>query len=160
MLMVDLGSLEWFIRYMRLRDSGVVPTVTPFEFLPSQCAMAAFWGPKASNGWTFSNHGNPLNENYVRQLMMRVLQIQWPISGILPFHFARALMAKSLGIDVSWTEFACRQTHPHQSHTRIPRILLKFADLNSPLLRLHVILPNILIKVSHSLEVHVVRVIG
>lgn len=151
LLLVDPGSPEWFIRYMRLRNIGVVPTVTPTEFLPSRRAMAAFWGPKASTGWTFHDHGSPEYENYVRQLLMRVLQIQWPADGILPFQFARGVMAEAVGMDVSWAEFAYLQTH-----TRIPRILPEYRDLNSPLPRLPVVLPNKRIEVcsNHNLRFH------
>ena len=147
LLLVDPGSLEWFIRYMQLRDKGVIPTVTPPEFLPSRRAMAAFWGPKTAHGWTFHDHNTPGYENYVRQLLMRVLQQQWPVSGILPVNFARGVMAEALGIPVSWAEFAFRCTHPHQSHTGIPRILPEYRDLMAPLPRLAIILPSFPIKV-------------
>lgn len=152
MLLVEPGSLEWFVRYMRLRDTGVIPTVTPSEFLPSGPAMAAFWGPKSANGWYFHDHGNPLYEIYARELLMRVLQTRWPLTGIMPVHFARGLMAEAMGVDVSWAQFAYGQTHPHQSPTSEVRILPQFRTLPAPLHRLTIVLPDHRIQVRPLLN--------
>ena len=150
MLLVDPGSLDWYIRWMRLGDSGIIPTITPKEFFPSRRAMAAFFGPKTEAGWTFHNHGDLAYEAYVRELLRRVLQINWPLSGVMPFHFARGLVAEALGAEVSWAEFAYRQTHPHQSRSGGVRILPQFSDLKEPLYRLTIELPNRRIPVRYK----------
>ena len=146
----DPASLEWFISYMKLRHRGVVPSVTPTEYFPSRRSMARFWGPKASNGWTFNNHGDFIYEYYARSLYNRVLQQPWPISRVLPFHFARGLMAEALGVEVSWAEFGYKMCHPHQSHTGIPRVFDEFLALNGPLPDLAMVLPTFDIQVSFS----------
>ena len=138
---VEPASLEWFVEFMMLRDNGVVPSVTPTELLPSRRAMARFWGPKTDKGWTFHNHGDVIYKYYARCLYNSVLQNPWPISEVLPFHFARGLMAEALGIEVSWAEFGYKMCHPYQSRTGIPRILPQFETLSSPLPDLAMVLP-------------------
>ena len=140
--MVEPASLEWFIDYMRLPDSGVVPSVTPSPLLPSRRSMARFWGPKAAKGWTFHNHGCMIYEYYARSLFNRVLQIPWPILGVPPFHFARGLMAEALGVEVSWAKLAYKMCHPYQSRTGIPQIMEDFRTLTAPLPELGIVIPK------------------
>ena len=101
--------------------------------LPSREAMAEFYGPKMASGFVFIDHGNPRYEVYARELFTRVLQIPWPISSVIPFHFARGLMAEAADLDINWAEFAYKVTHPHQSHSGVPRILPAYEDLLEPL---------------------------
>ena len=142
------GSLEWFVVYMNLRDSGAIPSVTPTTYFPDRCAMARFWGPKASTGWTFDNHGDVIYEYYARSLFNRVLQKTWPLSGVLPFHFARGLMAEALGVDISWAEFGYKMCHPHQSRLDVPRIQPDLCSLTAPLPDLAIVIPRFDLEVS------------
>ena len=142
MTVVEPSSIEWFVAYMRLHNRGCIPTVTPSEFMPGRRALAAFWGPRSSLGFMFNDQGVPAYEVYVRSLFSRVLQLPWPMSGVLPFHFARGLMVEALGVEVNWAEFGYRSTHPHQSHSGIPRILPEFAALITPLPPLAIVMPH------------------
>ena len=127
---------------MGLPSEGVVPTTTPTAEMPSQLALAQFFGPKQKSGFSFENHGNPAYEMYVRELHRRVLQKQFPISWVLPFHFARGLVAEAVGMPVAWAEFAYKQIHPHQSHSGKFRILPEFENISVPLPPLIVVRPR------------------
>ncbi|KAG0618995.1 hypothetical protein M758_4G108000 [Ceratodon purpureus] len=61
-----------------------------------------------SSGFTFMDQGIPAYEVYVRQLFVRVHQLLWPISGVLPFYFASHLLVEALGIEVNWADYASR----------------------------------------------------
>lgn len=148
MAMVEPSSLPWFVACMRLHNRGVIPSVTPSEFMPGHKALAAFWGPRSSLGYIFNDHGVPAYEIYVRQLFSRVLQLPWPMSAVLPFHFARGLLVEALGVEVNWATFGYNSTHPHQSNSSIPRILPEFRALVSPLPALAIVMPAVDIAVS------------
>ena len=137
----ELGVIPWFTHFMGLRNEGLTPTVCPTELLPSRAEMDEFWGPRTSTGWAFDNHGNEDYEIYVRELYTRVMQLNWPVSQVMQFHFARALVAEAKGQDINWAEFAYLKTHPHQSHSGIPRILPEFVDIAVPLKPLAKVLP-------------------
>lgn len=142
MALVEESSVAWFVEFMRLHNRGVIPTVTPTEFMPSKKALVEYFGPRCGRGYTFDDQGIPAYEIYVRQLFSRVLQQPWPMSGILPFHFARGLMVEALGMEVNWADFAFRITHPHQSHSGIPRILPEYKSLVEPLPALTLVMPR------------------
>ena len=131
--MPEQCSIPWFTTFMALLNSGVVPTVTPPDQLPSRQALLQFWGRKDRHGVTFINHKNPSYALYVRELYNRVLQLKWPLNGVIPFHFARGLMAEAVGLAVNWAEFAFKQTHLHQSHISLPRILPEYECMANPL---------------------------
>ena len=122
----EAGSIPWFIEFMGLLDRGVIPTVTAAELMPNRAPLAELWGLKHGNGFTFRSFGCAEYKEYVRILSLRVLQVPWPVSGAIPFHFAQGLVAEAHGMDVNWAEFAFKMTHQHQSHTGLPRILPKF----------------------------------
>ncbi|KAG0605737.1 hypothetical protein M758_9G084200 [Ceratodon purpureus] len=142
MAMVEPSSIPWFIAFMRLHCRGLIPTVTPSEFMPGHKELAEFWGPRSPLGFTFSDHGLPGYEIYVRQLFSRVLQLPWPSTGVLPFNFARGLLVEALGVEVNWAEFGYRATHPHQSHSGIPRVLPEYRGLVRPLRALALVMPR------------------
>lgn len=148
---MDHCSIPWFTTFMALSNDGVVPTVTPTHLLPSRVALAQFWGGKQGSGYTFIDHGNPEYGLYVRELHLRVLQLPWPLSGVIPHHFARGLLAEAMGISVNWAEFAYKQTHPHQSHSVYPRVLPVFENLSEPLPVLAKVFPIPGFKVSFTL---------
>lgn len=135
---------------MSLHNFGLVPTVTPTELLPTRPQMREFWGTKTNGGFVFYNHDNPRYEAYVKELHTRVLQVNWPISGVISFHFARGLCAEAYGIEINWAEFAYKSTHPHQSHSSIPRVLPEFVEISEPLALLLKVLPLDLPEVSTS----------
>ena len=137
----DLASIPWFAHFMGLNDEGLVPTVTHTELMPSRWEMLEFWGQKSGAGFTFDYQGNEDYEVYIRNLFTRVMQLNWPVSGVVPFHFARSVVAEAKGIEINWAVFAYKQTHPHQSHTRIPRVLPEFTNITTPLENLVKILP-------------------
>lgn len=134
-------SVPWFVVYLRLHNRGVTPSVTPNEFMPSKPALIEYWGPRASTGYLFSDRGIPGYELYVKELFRRVLQLPWPVTGVLPYHFARGLLVEALGVEVNWAEFVYRKTHPHQSNSTLPRILPEFRALRSPLPALALVMP-------------------
>lgn len=135
-------SFAWFRVYMQLPGNGIVPMVTPNELMPSREIMAMYWGPKTSSGFTFHNHGSWEFEEYVRELYSRVLQQKWPQNSLLPFHFARGLVAEAMDQDVNWAEFAVKVTHPHQwRHSSAPRLLPEYAELTAPLPPLKKVIP-------------------
>lgn len=148
---LEAASLRWFVVFMQLPDAGLLPTVTPTEYLPSRPALAQFFGPKYGSGYVFENHGDADYEEYVKTLYSRVLQLRWPVNGVVSFHFARALLAEAMHLDVNWAEFGFKSTHPHQSRTRIPRVLPEFEDLQSPLDPLTKIVPRIPFEVSYRI---------
>ena len=115
--------------------------VSPTELLPSRVDMADFLGPKNGAGYIFENHGDLRYEEYVRELFKPVVQVNWPASGILPFHFARGVVAEALGMEIDWAELAYKITHPHQSHSKIPRVLPEFKTLEEPLAPLPKVVP-------------------
>ena len=129
------------MKFMRLNNVGVVPSVTPPELMPSRVDLAHFCGPKSSTGFAFHSQDNPAYEEYIRDLYTRVLQVVWPISRVIPFHFARGLLAEARGMDVNWAEFVYKMTHPHQPHARLPRILPCFEALTAPLQPLQKVIP-------------------
>ena len=137
----ELASIKWFAEYMALENTGLVPSVSPTELLPSRVAMADFLGAKQGAGYEFDNHGSLLYEDYVKNLFTRVLQLKWPLSGVIPFHFARGLVAEASGTEIDWAEFAYIKTHPHQSHSGVPRVLPEFLALQTPLPRLNKVIP-------------------
>ncbi|KAG0616521.1 hypothetical protein M758_5G122000 [Ceratodon purpureus] len=140
-------SIAWFTTYMALPNSGVVPTVTPPEQLPSKVALARFFGPKYGSGYCFDNHGNTDFELYVKELHVRVLQLRWPITGVVPYNFARGIVAEAVGSAVNWAEFGYKQTHPHQARSSVPRILPEFVNLKYPLPPLVKVLPRVQLSV-------------
>ena len=146
---------------MALSNDGVVPTVTPTHLLPSRVALAQFWGGKQGSGYTFIDHGNPEYGLYVRELHLRVLQLPWPLSGVIPHHFARGLLAEAMGISVNWAEFAYKQTHPHQSRTGAFRLYPDFENIRHPLPPLLKVLPRTAFQVRHYhiIDLPIVRVI-
>ncbi|KAG0573394.1 hypothetical protein KC19_VG174900 [Ceratodon purpureus] len=52
-------------------------------------------------------------------------------------------MVQAFGIEVNWAEFGFRQTHPHQSHSEVPRILPEFSALTTPLPTLAIVMPHV-----------------
>ena len=86
---------------MSLNNVGLVPSVTPTELLPNRAEMTEFWGTKSNGGFVFDNQGDPEYEVYVKDLHTRVLQLNWPITGVIPFHFARGLVAEAQGIEIN-----------------------------------------------------------
>ena len=120
MAQFEAASIGWFVEFMRLSNRGVIPSVTLSELMPTRHQLAEFWGPKDGHGYIFKNFGSEAYEHYVRILLLRVLQTPWPLSGAIPFHFAKGLIAEAIGMDVDWAEFAFKVTHLHQSHTSIP----------------------------------------
>ena len=129
MAIPDLASIPWFVLFMGLHDSGLVPTASPSSCFTSRQALAVFWGQRCNSSYTFHNHGLPEYKTYVKDLFGRVLQLPWPLNGLLPFHFARALMVEALGLEISGAKFAFKATHPHQSRTGVPRVLEDFVNL-------------------------------
>ena len=152
----DPTSIPWFSEFMGLSSLGLVPTVTPTEYMPNQKQVAEFWGPKYESGFTFDSHGSAEYERYVQELFRRVLQVQWPVSGVLPIHFARGLLAEAMHMEVNWCEFAYKQMHPHQSPHRQPRLLPEFAGLCSPLEPLVKVIPHATMLVSTFLRSHLI----
>lgn len=148
MALPETCTVPWFVEFMRLCNRGLTPTVTPTEFMPSKRALLEFMGPKVGHGYTFHDQGVPEYALYVEELFRRVLQQPWPITGVLPFHFSRGLLAEAMGVEVNWAEFAFRATHPHQSRSTVPRLLPEFANLAAPLPPLNVIMPLTHGKVS------------
>ncbi|KAG0593682.1 hypothetical protein M758_UG010100 [Ceratodon purpureus] len=61
---------------------------------------------------------------------------------MLPFLFARALMAEGIGAEISWAEYAFKFIHPHQSRSGIPRVLPEFANITEPLHPLTKVIPS------------------
>ena len=147
MTIVEVSSVPWFIAYMRLHCRGVTPMVTPNELMPCRPAMVEYWGPRSAQGWTFNDQGLPGYELYVKELFCRVLQLPWPISGVLPYHFARGLVVEALGIEVNRADFAYRITRPHQSHSGIPRVLPEFKSLRAPLPAMTIVMPRLHLSV-------------
>ena len=144
----DESSIPWFHEVMRLHRNGLTPKVTPNEYMPSRPMLAEFWGPRAAAGYTFHDHGMAEYEAYVRELYGRVLQLPWPVSGLLPFHFARGLVVEAMGIEVNWCEYAYIVTHPPQSNRGVPRILRQYAGLIMPLPPLTLVRPRTKLQVS------------
>lgn len=140
-------SIPWFRLYMRLPGRGLVPMVMPNDVMPSRDVVAHFFGPRSSQGYTFDHHGNQAYEDYVRDLFTRVLQLKWPSTSVIPFHFARALVAEACDIEVNWAEFAFKQTHPRRNPPDTPRLLSVFSDLTDPLPPLRKVIPVSDIKV-------------
>ena len=126
---------------MRLNDEGVIPSVTPSEYMPSRPQLLEFMGQKHNSGYVFDSHGSPEYEDYVKELFVRVEQMNWPHNNVLPFHFSRGLLSEAMGTSVNWAEFAFKRTRPHQSRTRIPRVREDFAELQTPLHPLIKVLP-------------------
>lgn len=137
----DPSSIPWFVTYMRLHNNGIVPTVTPTEYMPSRPQLAHFFGPKYGSGYVFDSHGSVEYEEYVRELHVRVSQVNWPVNSVLSFHFARGLLAEAMGDEVNWAEFAFKVTHPHQSHTDVPRVFPDFENLDTPLHAIPKVIP-------------------
>ena len=81
-------SIPWFINFMRLHNSGVTPTVMPTEYMPLRLALAEFFDRKTATGFAFDDQGIPSYKVYVHDLFSRVLQLPWPLSGVLTFHFS------------------------------------------------------------------------
>lgn len=150
-------SITWFRVFMRLSGSDVVSTVAPNELMPSRFALSQFWGVKTGSGYVFQNHGNVEYEAYVRELFSRTLQLRWPLNSVLPFQFARALVAEAMEIDVNWVEFAFTQTHPHRHNSGLYRLLPEFTDLSQPLPPLNKIIPFINFKVGEGLKIFKLR---
>ena len=142
MAAVEESSVLWFVGFMRLHNRGVIPKVTPNEYMPSRPAMVDFFGPPSRRGYVFADQGLPEYAVYVRHLFSRVIQMPWPLSGVMPFHFARGLLVEAMGVEVNWAEFAFRQTHPYQSQSGIPRILPEFKSLQEPLPPLLMVMPR------------------
>ena len=84
----------------------------------------------------------------MKQLLPRVLQVPWPVSGAIPFHFARGLVCEAQGMDVNWAEFGFKMTHPHQSTSGIPRVLPEYANLELPLVNIRKVIPPFVPQVS------------
>ncbi|KAG0578021.1 hypothetical protein KC19_5G198400 [Ceratodon purpureus] len=143
---MEAASMPWFIHFMRLNSRGLTPTVTMTEDMPSRVAVAQFLGPKHRSGYIFDDQGMPEYESYVRELFRRVLQLPWPVSNTMPFHFARGMLAEAMGVEMNWAEFAYRSTHPHQSNARFPRVLLEFEEITEPLEPLIVVMPRVNIE--------------
>ena len=59
----------------------------------------------------------------------------------LAVHFAEALVAEAMGVDVNWAEFAFTQTHTHERHIPVPRLLPEFEGLMEPLTPLKKVIP-------------------
>lgn len=137
----EVASIPWFVEFMRLHNAGLIPGVSPADMLPSRPDISSFFGPKHGSGYIFDNHDSPEYEQYVRELFKRVLQLNWPVGNILPYGFARALVGEASGLEIDWAEFAYKQTHPHQSHSGVPRVLIEFSSLASPLPPLRKIIP-------------------
>lgn len=129
---------------MQLHDSGLIPTLTHSSLFPSRQAVAEFWGGRYNSSYAFDDHGSPAYEFYVKELYVRVLQQNWPINNMMNFHFARALCAEAMGLEINWAEYGFKATHPHQSRTGIPRLLPQFEMLPEPLPPLVKVLPGCL----------------
>ncbi|KAG0593578.1 hypothetical protein M758_UG000400 [Ceratodon purpureus] len=140
------ASIPWFIEFMRLYCRGLTPSVSTTQYMPSRRALAEFFGLRAASSFIFDDEGLPEYETYTRELFRRVLQLPWPGNSVLPFHFARGMLVEAMEVEVSWAEFAYRQTHPHQSHTGVPRVLPEFRDLKQPLDPLVVVMPRVNIQ--------------
>ena len=138
----EAASILWFVQYMGLPNVGIIPSVTPTEYLPSREALADFFGPKVNSGYTFDNFGDLMYEAYVMELYTRVLQVEWPANGVVTFHFARGLMSEAMDVDVNWAEFGFKMTHPHQSRSKGTRVLPLFENLDRPLPPLSKIVPR------------------
>lgn len=153
-----LASIPWFHEFMRLPNSGLTPTVSPAEYLPSRDDLARFFGPKHDSGFTFEDRGNAEYNLYVRELYMRVLQLPWPMNGVLQSHFARGLLAEAMGLDINWSEFGYKMTHPHeiQRFSNRPRVLDQFLDLRQPLPPLPKVLPSPEFQVSFFFRIVVI----
>lgn len=82
------------------------------------------------------------------ELYTRVLQVEWPVNGVISFHFARGLLAEAMGDEVSWAEFGYKATHPHQARSHGPRLLPKFETLDRPLQPLLKVVPRTRFEVS------------
>ena len=150
MASTDLVSIAWFSVYMRISNEGLTPTVSPTTHFPKKRELAAFWNGRSGAGYVFHNFGDIDYEDYVHELFKRVLQLEWPISGLLPFHFARGVMAEAMARDINWCEFAYKQTHPHQSRSGIPRVLPEYKQLRVPLRRLKKVVPKPFSEVCES----------
>ena len=146
----QVTSIQWFVVYMRLWNRGVTPTDTPSDYMPTMEALAEFWGPRTSTGFTFKDQGIPAYEVYVRELFARVHQLPWPLNSVLPFQFARGLLVEALGIEVNWADYAFRQTHPPQWRITVPRVLPEFRSLVTPLPPLPLVMPRANITVRYT----------
>ena len=148
----EAASMPWLCEYMRLRSWGLTPPVSPLECMASRPSLAEFFGPRTASGYTFFDHDSTKYAAYVKELYIRVLQQPWPISGVVPFHFACGLLAEANGQEVNWAEFSFKQIHPYQSDSRVPRVLPQFADLVEPLEDLEPTIPRADMKVRpHTL---------
>lgn len=144
----DLASIPWFVELMLLHNRGLIPSVSPTNLLPSQRALAEFFGPKYNSDVIFDNHDDAQYENYIRQLYSCVLQLHWPVNSVIPFRFVRDVLAEANGLKVNWAEFAYKPTHPHQSHSQTPRVLIEYENLEYPLAPLVKITPRLGPEVS------------
>ena len=151
MALVAEASVAWFVRFMALANDGVIPSVTPGDQMPSRADVAIFCGPKYNSGFTFDNHGDAAYDQYVRELYRRVMQLPWPLSNTLPFHFCRGLVAEAQGKDVNWAEFAFKATHHHLNVHAQPRILPEFWGIAEPLPPLPKVIPQPDLSVSETL---------
>ena len=140
--MVEVSSFNWYVAYMRLHSRGVIPTVTPAEYMPSRRALAGFFTHRIGHGYVFSDHGLPEYELYVRELYSRVLQLPWPLTSVMPSEFARGLLVEAMGVEVNWAEFAFRQAHPRPALSGAPRILPEYTALSDPLPPLAIVMPR------------------
>ena len=144
----ETASILWYVQYMRLHNDGIVPTVSPPEMLTSRQELALFWGPKTAAGFAFDNYGSDEYERYVQRFYKRVLQLKWLVTRVIPFHFARGLLAEAMGEDINWAEFAFKATHPWQ-RSGDPRVLPEYADIRGPLKPFPKVVPDYAFEVLH-----------
>ncbi|KAG0594816.1 hypothetical protein M758_UG112400 [Ceratodon purpureus] len=134
-------SIPWFRIYMRLPAKVVIPSLLREDHTPTLDAVALFFGPMSSEGFTFDAHENQAYEDYVRDLFTRTMQLKWPLDSVLPLQFARALVAEACEMEINWAEFAFMQTHPEHNPPGMPTVLPCLMELSEPLPSLRKIIP-------------------
>ncbi|KAG0596865.1 hypothetical protein M758_UG290500 [Ceratodon purpureus] len=130
--MVRHCSKVWYKHMLCLPSEGFVPSKTRSHLYSKKECRERLGASNWYGRYPWRHRGGPAFIGYVMELFERVYQKKLYESDMLPWHFARRLLAQEDSVKVDWAQYAVAHRRVGSRDT-LQRLMDKYRHLRKPL---------------------------
>ena len=128
---------QWYRDTLCLSSDGFLPSKGERHLYPKSECRERLGSPNSVGAYPWRHRGGVEYVQYVKELYERVHQKKLYPSDMLPWHFARGLLAQEDGMQVDWAEYAARNRRGAKRNAMM-KPLKKYSNLRRPVPFTHV----------------------
>lgn len=125
-------SKVWYRDMLCLSSAGFLPSKGSCHLYPKSECRERLGAPNRVGAYPWRHRRGEEYADYVKELYERVHQKKLHPSAMLPWHFARGLLAEEDGVQVDWAQYAEGNRRGANRNARM-KPLKKYRNLRRPM---------------------------